>query len=69
MENNFIGKNIQKLRKEKRLSQTELAYLSDVPSQSKISDWENGRAIPDLLEAQKLTQIFGVSIDYLLSDG
>jgi transcriptional regulator with XRE-family HTH domain len=65
----IIAKNIQKLRKEKRLSQTELAYLSDVPSQSKISDWENGRAIPDLLEAQKLTQIFGVSIEYLLSDG
>jgi transcriptional regulator with XRE-family HTH domain len=64
-----LGKNIQKLRKEKCLSQTELAYLSDVPSQSKISDWENGRAIPDLLEAQKLTQIFGVSIEYLLGDG
>jgi transcriptional regulator with XRE-family HTH domain len=61
--------NIQKLRKEKRLSQTELAYLLDVPSQSKISDWENGRVVPNMLEAQKLTQIFGVSIDYLLGDG
>jgi transcriptional regulator with XRE-family HTH domain len=65
----ILAKNIQKLRKEKRLSQTELAYLSDVPSQSKISDWENGRAIPNVLESQKLTQIFGVTIDYLLSDG
>jgi transcriptional regulator with XRE-family HTH domain len=65
----ILAKNIQKLRKEKRLSQTELAHLLDIPSQSKISDWENGRAIPDLLESQKLTQIFGVSLDYLLSDG
>jgi transcriptional regulator with XRE-family HTH domain len=64
-----LAKNIQKLRKALGFSQTELAYQLNVPSQSKISDWENGRAIPDVLEAQKLTQIFGVSIDALLSDG
>lgn len=62
-----LGKTIQKLRKEKRLSQTELAHLTNIPSQSKISSWENGTCIPDVLEAQKLAQIFGVSLESLLN--
>ena len=64
-----LGKKIQQLRKEKRLSQTELAHLSDIPSQSKISSWENGSCIPDVIEAQKLSQIFGVSLEFLLGEG
>jgi transcriptional regulator with XRE-family HTH domain len=64
-----LGKRIRLLRKEKRLSQTELAHLSDIPSQSKISSWESGICIPDVWEAQKLAQIFGVSLEYLLSEG
>ncbi len=63
-----LGKTIQKLRKEKRLSQTELAHLSNVPSQSKISSWENDTCIPDVWEAQKLAQIFGVSLEEFLSE-
>lgn len=38
--------------KENHLLQTALAHQLDVPSQSKISSWENGNAIPDVLEAQ-----------------
>jgi transcriptional regulator with XRE-family HTH domain len=64
-----LGKTIQKLRKEKGLSQTELAHLSDIPSQSKISSWESGTCIPDIMEAQKLAQIFGVSLTFLLGEG
>lgn len=63
-----LGTTIQKLRKEKRLSQTELAHLTDIPSQSKISSWESGACIPDVMEAQKLAQIFGVSLEYLLNE-
>ncbi len=64
-----LGKTIQKLRKENRLSQTELAHLSNIPSQSKISSWESGACIPDIMEAQKLAQIFGVSLTFLLGEG
>lgn len=65
----MIKSLIQELRKQKRLSQTELAHQLDVPSQSKISSWENGTCIPDVLEAQKLAQIFDVSLAFLLGDG
>jgi transcriptional regulator with XRE-family HTH domain len=41
----------QKLRKGNRLSQTELAHLLNIPSQSKISSWENGTCIPYILES------------------
>jgi transcriptional regulator with XRE-family HTH domain len=64
-----LGTTIQKLRKEKRLSQTEVAHLLEIPSQSKISSWENGTCIPDVLEAQKLAQIFGVTLAFLLGEG
>ncbi len=63
-----LGKTIQKLRKENCLSQTELAHQLDVPSQSKISSWESGTCIPDVLEAQKLAQLFGVSLEHLLNE-
>ncbi|MEY4539544.1 MAG: hypothetical protein RLZZ306_1301 [Bacteroidota bacterium] len=63
-----LGTTIQKLRKALHLSQTELAYLLNIPSQSKISSWENGTCVPDILEAQKLAQIFGVSLEFLLNE-
>ena len=63
-----FGETIQKLRKEKRLSQTEVAHLLDIPSQSKISSWESGTCIPDVLEAQKLAQLFGVTLAFLLGE-
>ena len=64
-----LGTTIQKLRKANHLSQTELAHLLDIPSQSKISSWENGSCVPDVLEAQKLAHIFGVTVAFLLGEG
>ena len=63
----LIGRTIQKLRKEKCISQTELAFLLDIPSQSKISAWENGNCVPDLLESLQLSKIFNVPITNLLN--
>ncbi len=63
-----LGKTIQKLRKEKHLSQTELAHLLDIPSQSKISSWENNTCVPDVFEAQKLAAIFGLSLEELMRE-
>jgi transcriptional regulator with XRE-family HTH domain len=61
-----LGKNIRNLRLKNRLSQTALADLINIPSQSKISAWESDKSIPNLLEAQKLSQVFGVPLDELL---
>ena len=49
-------------------SQTALAHLIDVPSQSKISAWESEKSLPDVIEAKKLAQIFGLSLDDFLRE-
>ncbi len=60
-----IGQTIKELRKEKNLSQTELASLL-FTSQDTISLWERGKSYPDVLSLIKMTEIFGVSSDYIL---
>jgi transcriptional regulator with XRE-family HTH domain len=61
-----IGTTIRNLRIQHRLSQLALAELLDLPAQSKISSWESGKTIPDMLEGQKLAKIFGVNLEELL---
>lgn len=60
-----IGQTIKELRKEKNLSQTDLAKLL-FTSQDTISLWERGKSLPDISSLIKLTEIFGVSSDYIL---
>lgn len=47
MDQNKIGKFILELRKEKNMSQKELAQKIGVTDRA-ISKWENGRGMPDL---------------------
>lgn len=60
-----IGENIKKLRQEKNMTQEELAKLLCVSMQS-VSRWENKLNYPDILLLPKLSEIFNVSVDYLL---
>ncbi len=60
-----IGENIRELRKERNLTQEALAKLLFV-SQDTISLWELNKSLPDIKSIIKLTQIFGVSSDYIL---
>lgn len=60
-----IGKIIKELRKEKNLSQTDLAKEL-YTSQDTISLWECGKSLPDIKSVVKLAEIFKVSTDYLL---
>lgn len=53
---------IQELRKEKRVTQMELAESVDVTRQTIIS-LENGRYKASLVLAHKIAQFFGVSIE------
>lgn len=62
-----FGNKIQKLRKEKGLSQDALAELLCVSRQA-ISKWELGEAMPDISNAIQLSQFFHVSLDFLMND-
>jgi transcriptional regulator with XRE-family HTH domain len=59
-----IGKNIRKLRKERNLTQEELAELLNITSQA-ISKWENETGMPDISQIIPLASVFGVSTDLL----
>lgn len=64
---NFSDK-IQNLRKEKNFSQEELGEKLDVSRQS-VSKWESGLAMPEVDKLIMLSEIFGVTTDYLLKNG
>ena len=59
---------IQALRKDKRLSQEELAEMMQVSRQS-VSKWESGQSYPETDKLIILSEIFGVTVDSLLKDG
>ena len=61
-----IGKFISELRKEKGLTQKELADKIGVTDRA-ISKWENGRGMPDISLLRKISEIFDISINELLS--
>jgi transcriptional regulator with XRE-family HTH domain len=58
---------LRELRKQNNYSQEELANLLDISRQS-VSKWESGISMPDLENVIKISDLFGVSIDYLLKD-
>lgn len=62
----FADKLIR-LRKQSGWSQEELAEQMNVTRQS-VSKWEGAQAVPDLEKILRLSQLFGVSTDYLLKD-
>ena len=61
-----IGLKIYELRKVKNISQEELAQLLGVSRQS-VSKWESGNVMPDLDKVVAMSEIFGVTTDYLLT--
>lgn len=63
----ILADKIIELRKKAGMSQDELAEQMDVSRQS-VSKWEGAQSVPDLSKILKLSQIFGVSTDYLLKD-
>lgn len=62
-----LEEKLTTLRKEKKLTQTDLSETIMV-SQQTISKWETGRALPSAENLKYLSELFGVSVDYLLSD-
>lgn len=62
-----VGTKIMELRKKSGWSQEELAEKVNVSRQS-VSKWEGDVSIPDLNKIIKLSEIFDVSLDYLLKE-
>ena len=63
----ILAEKIMKLRKEQGWSQEELALRLGVSRQS-VSKWESMASLPDLDKILKMSELFGVSTDYLLKD-
>lgn len=60
-----VGQNIRRFRKEKKLTQSELAELIGVSVQA-ISKWETDAGIPDISQIVPLARVLEVSTDCLL---
>lgn len=64
--NETIGNRIQKIRKEKGLTQEDLAEKLGVSAQA-VSKWENDASCPDISLLPQLCRILGITTDALLS--
>ena len=63
----IISEKITMLRKQNNWSQEQLAEQLAVSRQS-VSKWESGAAIPGMDLLVKMSELFGVSVDYLVKD-
>lgn len=61
-----VGKFISELRKENGFTQKELAAELGVTDKA-VSKWETGKCYPDIEMIKKLSKLFGVSINEVLS--
>lgn len=64
--NKQVGERIKNLRQQLGLTQAELADKVGFTSQT-VSNWESGSREPDIEALVKLSSLFSVSLDYLLS--
>ena len=62
--NETMGQIIRRLRKERNLTQEELAEQLNITYQA-VSRWENGTGMPDISQIVPLSNLFGVTTDVL----
>lgn len=60
-----IGEKIQNLRKQRGMSQEQLAEALGVSRQA-VSKWEAGQSVPDIDKIISICDYFGVTTDYIL---
>lgn len=65
MNKQSLGMMITSLRKEKQMTQLELANLTGVTDKA-VSKWERDICYPDVNSLPKLAEIFGISVDELM---
>ena len=61
-----IGERLYNLRKEKNISQEELANALDVSRQT-VSKWETGESMPDFNKVKPICDYFGITTDELIT--
>ena len=61
-----FGEFIYQKRKELGLTQDELGYKLGITNKA-VSKWETGDNLPDIMMLKKLAQVFGLTVDELLS--
>lgn len=64
----MLNGNLIALRKKRKITQDEVADFLQVKRQT-YSAYERGVSVPDAYTLQKLADYFGVTTDFLLSDG
>ena len=62
---NMVSDSIKKLRKEKKLTQDQLAEQLHVTRQA-VSNWDMGKTQPDVETLTQLAKIFGVSVERII---
>ena len=62
-----FASNLIRLRSKAGMTQAELGASLNYSDKS-VSKWERGEAMPDAWELTRLTEIFGVTVDFLLSE-
>lgn len=60
-----FSENLKQIRKEKNISQEELAEILDVSRQA-VSKWEQGIGYPEMEKILLLSQKLNISLDYLM---
>ena len=65
MSNKTMGETISLLRKEKGMTQSELAEKMNVTDKA-VSKWERNLSCPDINSIPKLAEILGISVEELL---
>ena len=63
-----LGEKLARLRKARGMSQEQLAEALGVSRQA-VSKWELGEAVPDVSRVVAMSELFGVTTDYLLKEG
>ena len=66
MDQEKIGKFIAELRKEKGLTQSQLAEQFGISNKA-VSKWENGKSLPDASIMIDLCNLLGITVNELLS--
>ncbi len=66
MDTKQVGATIAALRKQKGLTQVALAKKLNV-SDKTVSKWESGQGFPEVTQFPTLAELFGVSVDYLMT--
>jgi transcriptional regulator with XRE-family HTH domain len=63
----IIAANIADLRKKNGMTQQDLAAKLNYTDKA-ISKWERGESIPDVMVLKQIADMYGVTVDYLLTD-